>query len=110
MRWITTLILFSVLIGVAAAQQTYVPTPAAPVALEPGTPLEKTIGPNQKHNYTVTVDEDSLVQLTVEQHGVDVVVSVFSPAGKQLGEFDTPNGIEGPENVSFVATARALTE
>ena len=97
MSWIRALILFSALIGVAAAQTT-------PVELEPGTPVEKSIGGTQTHSYTVKTDEQNLVQLTVEQHGVDVVVSVFSPAGKKLGEYDTPNGTEGNENVSFVVT------
>jgi len=32
-------------------------------------------------------------------------VRVFSPTGKSLGEFDSPNGAEGPENVSIVGMA-----
>lgn len=95
MRWIRALILFSVLIGVAAAQ-------APPTALQQGTPVEKSIGGSQTHSYTVTTEEKNSVQVTVEQRGVDVVVSVFSPAGKKLGEYDSPNGTDGPENVSFV--------
>ena len=95
MSWIRLLLLFSALIGVAAAQ-------APPVELQPGTPIEKSIGGTQTHSYTVKADEENLVQLSVEQRGVDVVVSVFSPAGKKLSEHDTPNGKEGLENVSFV--------
>jgi hypothetical protein len=95
MRWIRALILFSVLIGVAAAQ-------APPTALQQGTPIEKSISGTQTHSYTVTADAKNSVQVTVEQRGVDVVVSVFSPAGKKLGEYDSPNGTDGPENVSFV--------
>jgi len=34
---------------------------------------------------------------------IDVVVRLFSPEGKSLGVFDTPNGNEGPENVSLTA-------
>ncbi len=95
MRWIRALILFSALIGVAAAQE-------SPRTLQPGTPIETSIGGTQTHSYTVTADEKSSVQVTVEQRGVDVVVRVFSPSGKKLGEYDTPNGTDGPENVSFV--------
>src|SRR5260221_576984 len=29
--------------------------------------------------------------------------SVFSPAGRQLGEFDSPNGTNGPEDVTLLA-------
>src|SRR5262249_55599850 len=32
----------------------------------------------------------------------DVVVHVISPAGKTFDDFDSPNGDNGPENVSFV--------
>jgi hypothetical protein len=39
----------------------------------------------------------------VDQRGIDVIVRVFSPGGKKLGEFDSPNGDEGPENVSVIA-------
>ena len=95
MRWIRAVVLFSMLIGVAAAQ-------APPTPLQQGTPIERSINGSQTHTYTVTTEEKRLVQLTLEQRGVDVVVSVFSPAGKKLGEYDTPNGTDGPENVSFV--------
>ena len=95
MRWIRALVLFSMLIGVAAAQ-------APPTPLQQGTPIERSINGSQTHTYTVTTEEKHLVQVTLEQRGVDVVVSVFSPAGKKLGEYDTPNGTDGPENVSFV--------
>ena len=39
----------------------------------------------------------------VEQRGIDVIIQVSSETGKSLGEFDSPNGTQGPENVSFVA-------
>jgi hypothetical protein len=43
------------------------------------------------------------LKLVVDQRGVDVVARVFSPDGKSLGEFDSPNGDTGPENVSLIA-------
>jgi hypothetical protein len=103
MRWIRALILFSGLIGVAAAQKTMV---GPPTALQPSSPIERSLSSYQAHSYTVTADENSSVQVTVEQHGVDVVVTLFSPAGKKLGEYDSPNGDDGPENVSFVVTEK----
>lgn len=75
-------------------------------ALQLGTPIERQLGPGQTHSFTITLDENQFVQLVVEQHGIDVVVHVFSPAGKTLGDFDSPNGDNGPENVSFVASER----
>lgn len=77
----------------------------AQTTLQAGTPIERTLGPGQTHDFTVTADENSFIELVVEQRGIDVSVKVSSPNGKNLGEYDTPNGAEGPENVSFIATA-----
>lgn len=89
------LILFPFLICSVYAQTT----------LQLGTPIERTLGPGQVHEFTVSLEENRFVQLVVEQRGIDVVVKVSSPSGKNFGEFDTPNGNDGPEHVSFVAAA-----
>jgi hypothetical protein len=70
-----------------------------------GTPIERVLGPGQVHEFIVKLEENTYIQVAVEQRGIDVVVKVFSPAGKSLGEFDSPTGDEGMENVSFVAVA-----
>jgi len=49
------------------------------------------------------LDQNQFAQVVVDQRGIDVIVRVFSPDGKTLGEFDSPNGANGPENVSVVA-------
>ena len=77
----------------------------AQTTLQAGTPIERTLGPGQAQVFTVTAQENSFVELVVEQRDIDVLVKVSSPGGKNLGEYDTPNGAEGPEQVSFVATA-----
>ena len=77
----------------------------SPNSLQPGTPVERTLGPGQAHEFTVTLEANNFVQLVVEQRGIDVIVKVSSPAGKSIGEFDSPNGADGPEHVSFVGTA-----
>ena len=43
--------------------------------------------------------------MVVEQRGIDVVVTLFGPDGKQIVEVDSPNGAEGPEPVFAVADA-----
>ncbi|HWF90449.1 MAG TPA: PPC domain-containing protein [Pyrinomonadaceae bacterium] len=77
----------------------------APTPLQVGTPIERTLGPSQSQVFTITLEENTFVQLVVEQRGIDVVVRVTSPAAKSIGEYDSPNGNEGPEHVSFVGTA-----
>ena len=74
------------------------------VELRPGTSVERTLKSGESQTFTVTLDEDTFLQLAVEQRGIDVVVRINSPEGKTIGEFDTPNGNQGVEDVSFVAT------
>src|SRR5215218_1112234 len=76
-----------------------------PTTLQLGTPIERTLGPGQTQEFTINLEENTLIQLVVEQRGIDVVVKAFSPTGKALGEFDSPNGKDGPEHVSFVAAS-----
>lgn len=92
------LILFPLLICSALTVQ-------AQTTLQVGTPIERTLGPGQTQEFAVTAEENSYIELVAEQRGIDVLVRVSSPGGKNLGEYDTPNGPEGPELVSFVATA-----
>ncbi len=79
-----------------------------PTSLQPGTPIERTLAAGQSHSYNISLEEDQFLQVLVDQHGIDVVVRVFSPAGRRLREFDTPNGTEGPEDVSVVAATAGM--
>jgi hypothetical protein len=76
--------------------------------LRPGTSLERSLNPGQVHSFSVDVEENNFVQLTVLQRGMDVLIKVLSPDGKDLGLYDSPNGSEGIENVSFVANAAGV--
>jgi len=88
------LLLFSVVTAQTQADQT---------TLAPGTAIERTIGPHDSHSFTIKLEDEQYLQFVVSQHGIDLIVRVFSPSGKRLGDFDSPNGSEGPENVSIVA-------
>lgn len=107
MGWIRALILVSAWIGMVTAQVvSRAQSPQGPAILQLGTPIERTIAPGQAHVYQVLADENSLVQITVEQRGIDVVVVVHRPPGGKTIEYDSPNGADGPENVSFVTTVK----
>jgi hypothetical protein len=71
--------------------------------LQLGIPVERQLGPNEAHAYSITLEENTYVQVVVMQRGIDLIVQVGGPSGKNLGDFDSPNGADGPENVSFVA-------
>jgi len=76
---------------------------AQETTLQLGTPVGRKLGPNDTHAYSITLEENNYVQVVVEQRGIDLMVQVASPSGKSLGDFDSPNGNDGPENISFVA-------
>ncbi|HEV8368031.1 MAG TPA: hypothetical protein VGQ39_08770 [Pyrinomonadaceae bacterium] len=80
-------------------------TQATQTTLEQGSTIERAIGPTETHAYTIALRDAQYLQFVVNQHGIDLIVRVFSPTGKSLGEFDSPNGAEGPENVSIVGMA-----
>lgn len=71
--------------------------------LQLGVPVQRQLGPGHIHEFPINLEENNLIQLVVEQQGIDVIVKVSSPSGKLMGEYDSPNGSEGPEHVSFVA-------
>jgi len=77
-------------------------------SLQPGVTIENALALGQTHSFTINLEENQFLQLVVDQHGIDVIVRVFSPEGKSLGEFDSPNGNEGPENVSLVSVSAGV--
>ena len=78
-----------------------------PTRLQVGSPVSRTVTRNQpQHQFTVQMTEGQFARLVVDQHGVDLLIRVTAlapPGTRTLGEFDSPNGAEGPENVQFVS-------
>lgn len=72
--------------------------------LEKGQIFEKQLHANEKHVYLVKIGTNQLVDLVVDQNGIDVVVSLIN-SGKTVFEIDSPNGNMGPELVYYVAEA-----
>jgi CHAT domain-containing protein len=71
--------------------------------LELGKTVERELAGEQVHNYLIELAANDFLHVIVEQHGVDVVVTVYAPDGKKLKEVDSPNGTEGPEPVLLIA-------
>lgn len=65
-------------------------------------PIRRELRGGEVHSYRIRLTEGQYVYVVVEQRGVDVVVAVFDVRGKQLAEFDSPTGTEGPEPVELV--------
>lgn len=85
------------------AQTSVVQNRATSFSLQPGPPIERTLAGAQTHTYSLTLEKEQFVHVVVDQHGIDVVIRTFSPSGQKLNEFDSPNGINGPEDATIVA-------
>jgi len=76
-----------------------------PTKLRPGFTEERSLGSNEKHVYTISLDAGAAVLGEADQHGVDLVIDEFGPNGKLIRTVDSPNGTEGPEPIDLTASA-----
>src|SRR5436309_776184 len=106
MRQSRVILLFVILILLFPIQPATAQSGAT--SLQQGIPIERTLTRGQTHSFSISLEQDQFLELVVDQRGIDVLVRVFSPGGKGLGEFDSPNGSEGPENVSVTASASGV--
>src|SRR5262249_15295347 len=71
--------------------------------LEPGKPIRRELAGGQQHSYQIRLSAGQFLKATIEQQGIDVVVQVSGPDGKQMTEFDSDSRPQGEEQVSLVA-------
>jgi hypothetical protein len=69
--------------------------------LEAGKPIEQELKAGELHSYRIALNSNQFLRVIVDQRGIDVVVVLFGPDGKQIIEVDSPNGTQGPERVSL---------
>jgi len=70
-----------------------------------GKPIDRELRGGEAHSYEIALTAGQYLNVVVDQRGIDVVVAVIGPDGKQIMEVDTPNGTQGPEPVALVAEA-----
>jgi CHAT domain-containing protein/tetratricopeptide (TPR) repeat protein len=99
-------LLLPLLAGVGLSQDTKQVNNASPLELKK--PIERTIKSGEIHSYSVSINLGQVLDVVVEQRGVDVVVEVMAPDGSKVIEVDSPNGSEGPE-VVLLKTAHSGT-
>jgi len=72
---------------------------SSPDQLTMGNPVTKKIMNEEVHTYTAELEKGQFVNLSVEQHDVDVITKVFTPKNELIGEFDTPTSGRGTEAI-----------
>ncbi|HLF82886.1 MAG TPA: CHAT domain-containing tetratricopeptide repeat protein [Blastocatellia bacterium] len=70
--------------------------------LEVGKPIEREMK-GESHTYEIVLEAERYLDVVVDQRGVDVVVRLIGPDGKQVTEIDSPNGTHGPERVEYIS-------
>jgi len=76
--WIAGLMTATVLCASAVARA------QEPQPLLPGLNLERTLGPGEKHVYTITLQEGAAITGAAEQHGDDLVIDISVPDRKAI--------------------------
>jgi tetratricopeptide (TPR) repeat protein len=74
-------------------------------SLEAGKPIKGELAGGRQHAYRISLGADQFLKVIVEQQGIDFVVKVSGPDGKQILEFDSESRPQGREEVSLVAEA-----
>jgi CHAT domain-containing protein/tetratricopeptide (TPR) repeat protein len=90
----------------AAVYHTYVnagQNEQAVSTLKQGEPVERELAGGQTHSYQLLPTSGQFLHVVVDQRGIDVLVVLFGPDGKQLAEVDSPGGTSGIEPVFWVA-------
>jgi CHAT domain-containing protein/Tfp pilus assembly protein PilF len=78
--------------------------------LEPGKPIERELKGGEIHIFSFVAEANQLLNLLVDQRGIDVVVELIAPDGKQLREVDSPNGTQGPEQITIITEMGGVYE
>jgi ketosteroid isomerase-like protein len=72
--------------------------------LDVSKPVERELaGADQPHSYLIDLKRGDMLDLAVEQRGVDVILQLYAPDGQLLGEYDSPNGAQGDEPLRMFA-------
>ncbi len=73
--------------------------------LEAEKPVVKELAGGETHIYKVPLSAGQFLHVVADQHGIDVMVTLFASDGRKLLEVDSPNGSQGVEPLWFVSEA-----
>src|SRR5277367_5086827 len=84
------------------------PAQAEPQPLVPGKSVDDILKGGDKHAYRVALQAGDFLHVVADQRGIDVVLAISGPDGKDVGAMDSLNGSFGPENVSIIAPVAGM--
>jgi CHAT domain-containing protein len=71
--------------------------------LQAGQAVERSLSGSEMHEYAVALVRGQLLQVVVDQMGVDLVEELYDPGGRLVIRVDTPRGSSGPESLWAIA-------
>jgi CHAT domain-containing protein/tetratricopeptide (TPR) repeat protein len=71
--------------------------------LTPGKLVERDLTAGASHSYQIRLNAGQLLQVVVEQKGIDVVITLLASNNQKLAEADSPNGTQGLESLTYIA-------
>jgi CHAT domain-containing protein/tetratricopeptide (TPR) repeat protein len=86
-----------------ASERGAAPSAQESISLEPGKPVERELSGGQSHSYKITMISGQYSHIVVEQRGIDVAVTLFTPDGKKIIEVDSSQTTVGAEAISLIA-------
>src|SRR5262249_13929495 len=75
------------------------------ISIEQGKPVEQELAGGETHNYQIKIAARQFLRVAVYQRGINVLVTLFDPEGKQIVEMDGESSTQGQEEVLFIAAA-----
>lgn len=77
-------------------------------SLKPGEKLTRTINAKESERYNISLNANDFIIVNVEQRGIDITVSLFTPDGKLSLKVDSPNGTRGSESLKYIAASKGV--
>src|SRR5437868_640256 len=71
-------------------------------SLKVGETVEREISGGESHSYFIPLTSGQYLHLTVDQRGIDLIITLFNANGNKVIEVDSPNGEQGPEILSAI--------
>jgi CHAT domain-containing protein/tetratricopeptide (TPR) repeat protein len=71
-------------------------------SLEPGKPIERELTGGQSHFYRIGLTSGQYLQIAVNQRGIDVLVTLYAPDGKKIGEVNSAPVTVASETMSVI--------
>ena len=93
------------LLALSLAGRAQVPPTAKPTGLKPDKAITQALQSGQVYEYLVPLKKGEALKATVEQKGIDVIVTAYSPDGTKLGTYDSAT----EDRYQEVVTVQALS-